>query len=215
MHVLSIYGRIILLWENEKVKNFSTMVDKAIKEQLGTTIQELRRRQDLTLEELAARSNVSRAMLSKIERHEKNPTVAVALKIAKALGVSLFELLGEIEERQSVVVIPKDRRLTVKDSETGFERQLLSPTFEGGSVEFMRHMIPPGSSSGDLPASHQKGMEKYIVIERGKLRVVIGTQAYLLAEGDAMYYKADVAHRYENAGKGVCSYYIVVSRARR
>ncbi len=86
---------------------------------------------------------------------------------------------------------------------------------DGGSVEFMRHLIPPDSSSGDLPASYQKGLAKYLVVERGKLRVVIGSQSYLLQAGDAMYYTADVTHRYENAGRSVCSYYIVVSRARR
>ncbi len=190
------------------------MVEHAVKEELGKRIQELRREQELTLEALADRSGVSRAMLSKIERGEKNPTVAVALKIAKALAVSLFELLGEVEERRSLVIIPENKRMVVKDPETGFERQLLSPTFEGGGVEFMRHLIPQGSSSGNLPASRQKGLEKYIVVEKGKLRVVIGADEYLLDEGDAMYYKADVMHRYENAGKGACSYYIVVSRAR-
>jgi transcriptional regulator with XRE-family HTH domain len=191
------------------------MIDTTVTEQLGTRIQERRRQKQLTLEALAERSGVSRAMLSKVERCEKNPTVAVALKIAKALGVSLFELLGETEAHQSIVVIPKNRQLVVKDPETGFERQLLSPTFEGGSVEFMRHLIPPDSSSGDLPASHQKGLSKYIVVEKGKLRVVIGSQTYLLEKGDAMYYTADVTHRYENAGRSVCSYYMVVSRGRR
>jgi transcriptional regulator with XRE-family HTH domain len=190
------------------------MAEHAIKEELGKRIQELRRQQNLTLEALADRSGVSRAMLSKIERGEKNPTVAVALRIAKALAVSLFELLGEVEERRSLVIIPASKRMIVRDSDTGFERQLLSPTFEGGSVEFMRHLIPPGSSSGELAASRQKGLEKYIVVEKGKLHVVIGADSYHLEEGDAMYYKADVTHRYENAGKGVCSYFIVVSRAR-
>ncbi len=190
------------------------MPEHAIKEELGKRIQELRRDQQLTLEALADRSGVSRAMLSKIERGEKNPTVAVALKIAKALAVSLFELLGEVEERRSLVIIPASKRMIVKDSDTGFERQLLSPTFERGGVEFMRHLIPQSSSSGDLPASRQKGLEKYMVVEKGKLRVVIGNDEYLLEEGDAMYYKADVTHRYENAGKGICTYYIVVSRAR-
>ncbi len=99
------------------------MIDTTATEQLGTRIQERRRGKKLTLEALAARSGVSRAMLSKVERCEKNPTVAVALKIAKALGVSLFELLGETEAHQSIVVIPKNRQLVVKDPETGFERR--------------------------------------------------------------------------------------------
>ena len=46
----------------------------------------LRRRQGLTLEELAGSSGVSRAMLSKVERGEKNPTLVVAAKVAEGLG---------------------------------------------------------------------------------------------------------------------------------
>jgi hypothetical protein len=29
-------------------------------------------------------------------------------------------------------------------------------------------------------------------------------------EEDALYFEADVAHRFDNAGKGECSYYVVI-----
>ena len=48
------------------------------------------------------RSGVSRAMISKLERGEKNPTLVVAAKVAEGLGVTLTRLVG-IEERREVV----------------------------------------------------------------------------------------------------------------
>src|SRR3712207_6195178 len=119
-------------------------------EQLGARVKELRRRRGLTLDVLAQRAGVSRAMISKIERGEKNPTLVVAAKVAGGLGVSLSELLTA-EERREIVVIPREGRMTVRDPETGFERQLLSPTFGGRGVEFVRNVVPHGSTSGAFP----------------------------------------------------------------
>ena len=89
-------------------------------------------------------------MISKVERGEKNPTLVVAAKVAEGLGVTISELLG-VEERREIVVIPRERRMTMRDPETGFERQLLSPTFGGRGVEFVRNVVPHGSTSGEFP----------------------------------------------------------------
>ena len=176
---------------------------------LGSRVRELRRGQGLTLEELAARSGVSRAMISKLERGEKNPTLVVAAKLAEGLGVTLSRLAG-MEERREVVVVPRERRMVMRDPETGFERQLLSPNFLGRGVEFIRNEIPEGSTSGEFPP-HRRGVEEHIVVERGTLRALLGGEEYLLGEGDALYFEADVGHRFDNAGEGKCSYYLVIS----
>ncbi len=177
-------------------------------ERLGARVKELRRRRGLTLEDLAERAGVSRAMISKIERGEKNPTLVVTAKVAEGLGVTLSELLG-VEERREVVVVPRGRRMVMRDPETGFERQLLSPTFGGRGVEFVRNVVPHGSTSGEFPP-HRWGVEEYVVVEKGRLRVVIGSEEHLLEEGDAIYFQADVSHRFDNVGDGECSYYLVI-----
>ena len=167
----------------------------------------MRREKRLTLEELAERSGVSRAMLSKVERGEKNPTLVVAAKLAEGLGVPLSRLLG-VEERREVVV-RRDRRAVMRDPETGFERQLLSPNFGGRGVEFVRNVVPEGSTSGEFPP-HRRGVEEYVAVEKGRLRAVLAGEGYLLEEGDSLYFEADVAHRFDNAGEGPCSYYLVI-----
>jgi transcriptional regulator with XRE-family HTH domain len=187
----------------------STMVAAVSSEQLGGRVKELRGRRGLTLEALAGRSGVSRAMISKLERGEKNPTLVVAAKLSEGLGVTLSQLVG-MEERREVVVVPREGRMVMRDPETGFERQLLSPTFVGHGVEFVRNEIPEGSTSGEFPP-HRKGVAEYVVVERGRLRAVLGGEEYLLEEGDAVYFEADVPHRFDNTGAGECSYYLVIS----
>ncbi len=176
---------------------------------LGGRVRELRGRRGFTLEALADRSGVSRAMISKLERGEKNPTLVVAAKLAEGLGVTLSQLVG-MEERREVVVVPREGRMVMRDPETGFERQLLSPTFVGGGVEFVRNVIPEGSTSGEFPP-HRKGVAEYLVVERGRMRATLGGEEYVLEEGDALYFEADVSHRFDNAGEGECGYYLVIS----
>ena len=185
------------------------MVAAVASGRLGGRVRELRRRRGLTLEELAERSGVSRAMISKLERGEKNPTLVVAARLAEGLGVTLSQLAG-MEERREVVVVPRQRRMVMRDPETGFERQLLSPNFVGRGVEFIRNEIPENSTSGEFPP-HRNGVEEHIVVERGTLRAILAGEEYLLAEGDALYFEADVPHRFDNAGEGTCSYYLVIS----
>ena len=176
---------------------------------LGERVKELRRGRGLTLDGLAELSGVSRAMISKLERGEKNPTLVIAAKLAEGLGVTLSRLAG-MEERHEVVVIPRQRRMVMRDPETGLERQLLSPNFAGRGVEFIRNKIPAGSTSGEFPP-HRKGVEEHIVVERGTLKATLGGEEYLLREGDAVYFEADVPHRFDNAGETECSYYLVIS----
>jgi transcriptional regulator with XRE-family HTH domain len=195
----------------EKVSDGSTLVESVSAGKIGSRVRELRRLKGFTLEVLAERSGVSRAMISKIERGEKNPTLVVAAKIAEGFGITLSQLVG-IEERREVIVVPKERRMVMRDPATGFERQLLSPTFGRKGVEFIRNMVPEGSTSGEFPP-HRRGVVEYIVVERGSLKAILAEEEYLLEEGDAIYFEADVPHRFENAGDGECSYYLVIDSA--
>ena len=192
----------------EVIKDRATLADYANPERVGVRTRDLRREQGLTLEELAQRSGVSRAMLSKIERGEKNPTLVVAAKVAEGLGVTLSRLVG-VEEGREVIVLPRERQTVMRDPETGFERQLLSPSFGGRCVEFIRNVLPENSTSGEFPP-HRRGVEEYVAVEKGRLKAVLRGEEYLLEEGDALYFEADIVHRFDNAGDEECSYYLVI-----
>ena len=184
------------------------VVEAVASGRLGERVRALRRERGLTLDALAGRSGVSRAMISKLERGEKNPTLVVAARVAEGLGVSLSQLVG-VDERREVVVVRRERRMVMRDPETGFERQLLSPSFGGRGIEFLRNVVPIGSTSGEFPP-HRRGVSEYVVVEMGRLRVLLGSDEYFLERGDALYFEADVTHRFDNAGEEECSYYLVI-----
>jgi quercetin dioxygenase-like cupin family protein len=45
--------------------------------------------------------------------------------------------------------------------------------------------------------------------------MVIGAASHLLETGDAFYFRADIIHRFENAGTGACVYLAVLDYAPR
>ncbi len=178
-------------------------VDAAHARHLGRRIHELRAGRGWTQDALAERAGVSKAMLSKVERGENNPTLVVAAKFAAALELTMSQLIGA-DERRRALWLPKEQRVTFLDPATGIERHLF-PAFGGSAVDIVQVVMPAGSSSGDL-APHLTPMEYYLLVEQGVVRVTMGDEAYDVGEGDAIYFVADVPHRFDNIGVGEARY---------
>lgn len=188
--------------------------DEAISAALGQRIKALRARSGLTLEQLSQQSGVSRAMLSTIERGEKSPTLPIIVRIAGGFGISLSSLLGAEPDPSSVAVIRASQRLAFRDPETGFERWVLSPAHIDNGLEFVLHRLPPGSSTGLLPA-YAVPTEKYLAVSTGTLNVVVDEQPHVLNAGDAMYFEVRTPYRLVNEDtRMACTYYMVIARKR-
>ncbi|MBO2535808.1 MULTISPECIES: helix-turn-helix domain-containing protein [Rummeliibacillus] len=178
--------------------------------EFGYNIKKERKRKGLTLEELSERSNVSKSMLSMIERGEKNPTIQVASQIAEGLEVTISKLLGEQQENE-VIVIRSNQQLIYRDETTGVERHLLSPSFSAIGIEFILNIIPPLKETGTFPP-HKRGVQEHIYVARGKLKIELGEEpkSYILEKGDSIYYEADLKHRFVNLLNTECHYYLII-----
>src|SRR5512139_1776156 len=93
--------------EKTKPKALAAPAD-AISRHLGGRMKQLRGERGWSLEALGNASGVSRSMLSQIEREEANPTLAVTLRIARAFGLELGELLQTGAASSKVTVIRAD-----------------------------------------------------------------------------------------------------------
>ena len=72
------------------------MTDKQVL-QLGSRLSSLRKRKNMTLDDLSAKSGVSKSILSQIERDLSNPTVTTISRISDALGEKLSDFFLKIE----------------------------------------------------------------------------------------------------------------------
>ncbi|MBS2533627.1 helix-turn-helix transcriptional regulator [Catenulispora sp. NF23] len=179
----------------------------------GANVRRRREEAGLTLEQLSTRSSVSRAMLSKVERGEKSPTIGVASRIAHALQVSLSDLIGAPAAAASgvAVVMRKTDRPVFRDPETGFERHIVSAAPGAGRAEMVVHYLPAQVSTGLLPA-YPPGTEKQLVVLEGALTVAVGGISETLNAGDSLFFQADADHGFANRTDAPCEYIMVISR---
>lgn len=179
----------------------------------GANLRRRREEAGLTLEQLSTQSSVSRAMLSKVERGEKSPTIGVASKIAQALDASLSDLIGGAAAATSglAVVLRKNERPVFRDPETGFERHMVSAAPGVGGGEMVFHYLPAQVSTGLLPAN-PPGTEKQLVVLDGTVTVLIGGIDETLNTGDSLFFQADVDHGFANRTNAPCEYIMVISR---
>lgn len=181
-------------------------------EVMATELREHRRQRDLSLEELAALSGVSRSMISKVERAEAVPSTAVLSRLAEALGITFSRLMAPAVERE-IVIIPAARQPVLRDEVSGFTRRCLSPMLPGRGIDWVLNTLPPGGTTGEFTA-HRRGVAEYIFVLKGRLRAKIGATDVLLSEGDSLFFEADAAHAFTNVGRGSCEYFLVIDPTR-
>lgn len=70
------------------------MIDN-LKEKVGNNIQEARKEQGLTQQQLAIESGISRAYLGRIETQGRNISIEVLAEFADALEMKMCDLLPE------------------------------------------------------------------------------------------------------------------------
>ncbi len=66
---------------------------REVLQKFGDSLQKVRKSQDISQEELAAKLSMHRTYVGMIERGERNPTIRTLYKIAKALKVKSSDLL--------------------------------------------------------------------------------------------------------------------------
>ncbi len=173
---------------------------------IGDRVRAERTRRGLSLEDVAARSGVSRSMVSEIERGRKVPTIVVLDRITAALGTNLARLV-QPEETTRVVLKRADEQQVAEDP-AGWRRRILSPVLPDIEFEFMKTTISPGVDAGTwLP--HGERSREYVAVEDGTLLLTIDGEEYELQAGDSLFHDGNCTHSYRNPGRVDCVYYLV------
>lgn len=174
---------------------------------LGERLRALRSARGWSLERLASVCGVSRSMLSQIERGEANPTVVVALSIARALGITLDELVSPGEAPAAVHVIRAGEQASIYRSDEQVRIRTLSPLGPDREIEFYEIRISPGAELRSAP--HFARTREFLTVREGRVRVESGAHATELHAGDSIAYPADVPHAIVNLGDGAATVYLV------
>lgn len=170
-----------------------------------------REARDWSLADLAARSGVSRAMISRIERGEASPTAALLGRLSAAFGLTLSQLFARAEGGGQLARVAAQPAW--RDPETGFRRRSLSPPDPAG-LELVWGELPPGAEIAYPAAALVFTATHQVVLLEGSLEIRLGETAHRLAPGDCLHFGPPAATVYRNPGDTTACYIVALVRTR-
>lgn len=163
-----------------------------------------------SLADLAERSSVSKATISKIEREEMSPTAVILVRLAGAFDLTLAGLLlraeGEGERLSRAVDQPVWR-----DPDTGYLRKqvFIRPDHP---LELAQIELPAGQRVV-LPASSYAHIRQVIWVRAGELVILEGGERHVLGPGDCLGFGAPSEVTLANETTTSCTYVVVLARS--
>lgn len=186
----------------------NTIVDDT-SAQLAQRIRLERDQRNWSLAELAEKSGVSKAMISKIEREEVSPTAAILGRLAAAFEMTLAALLLRAEggDRLSRAA----SQPVWRDPATGYVRRQVFNRPDH-PLELVEVELPPGKSV-DFPAWSYAHIRQIVWVRKGRLTLTEGGARHDLQAGDCLGFGPPSAVRFANETAAPCSYVVALARS--
>jgi transcriptional regulator with XRE-family HTH domain len=175
---------------------------------IGARLKALRAAGGLTLEDLADRSGVSRAMLSRIERGESSPTAQLLNRVCSGLGVTLSSLFAAAEASAPPVSRHADQPVW-QDPASGYVRRVVSPPGTGSPAEIVEVEFPPGAAVAF--ESQRLAASQYVWMLEGTMEIAVGGQTWRLDRGDCLHMRLDQPIGFRNPAEKPARYLVVIA----
>jgi transcriptional regulator with XRE-family HTH domain len=177
---------------------------------IARRLQVERNARDWSLGDLAQRSGVSRAMISKIEREEVSPTAVILVRLAGAFDLTLAGLLVRAEGEGDRVSRAAEQPIW-RDPGTGYLRRQVFNRPDH-PLELVRVEMPVGQSV-TLPASSYARIRQAVWVLEGELVVATSHERHTLRAGDCLGFGAPEETTLANETSALCAYLVVLARS--
>lgn len=177
---------------------------------IGIRIRTLRQEKALTLDDLAAASGVSRAMISRIERSEASPTAALLARLCSALGVSLSVFFASSEGKPSPLARRADQPIW-RDPESGYLRRAISPQGTGSGTDIVEVEFPAGAEVRFPGRPNGRSQTQHVWVFEGVIELIVGETMHRLEAGDCLFMNVGDVHGYRNPTDQPARYAVVIS----
>jgi transcriptional regulator with XRE-family HTH domain len=167
---------------------------------IGEKIRHIRESKNLSVQEIAERTGLSAEQIEHIENNQVFPSLAPLIKIARVLGVRLGTFLDDQAELGPVITrkIDNGENSSIRfannapHEKKNMEYHSLSQDKSGRHMEpFLIDILP--AKGVDFILSTHEG-EEFIYVLEGVIEINYGKSAYILEEGDSIYYDSIIAH---------------------
>jgi len=183
---------------------------RALERALGVQIRLLRRKQDLSVADLAAAAGISLGMLSKIENGLISPSLTTLNALASALSVPISSLFASAEERQDCSFVPAGRGVTIerRGTKAGHTYQLLGH-LPRGDVVVEPYLITLEEGALPYTSFSHAGVEIIHMLE-GEMTYQHGSASYHLDPGDTLMFDSGARHGPEELVKHPMRYLSII-----
>jgi transcriptional regulator with XRE-family HTH domain len=164
---------------------------------IGNKLKDIRNKRNLSLDEMAKLTGVSKAMLGQIERGQSNPTVSTLWKIATGLKVS-FSLFID-ENQDDLKTICQNNIIPILEDNGKMRLYPIFPFDANKGFEIFTIELEPGCDHISVP--HNDGVEEYIIVTEGQIEININDKKFTLQKGNSMKFMANKPHTYKNTSQ--------------
>jgi transcriptional regulator with XRE-family HTH domain len=164
---------------------------------IGLRIRERRQARGMTLQALAATTNLSPSMLSLVERGRASPSIGSLVVIANALRVAMSDLIVYEPASDEKLVVRSSDQHAIETAQHVVRRLLREDGARGVSVAINEYEQHTGNAEN---AVTHDGFEYGYILE-GKLTVEVDGASYQLEQGDLIAYSSRRPHRFRNHGR--------------
>jgi len=162
----------------------------------------------LSLDRLAALSDVSKGLLVQLENGEANPSIATLCKVAAALGVSVADLVQASDQHAAEVLPAGAPRLLWRGPKGGTATMLVGSAGPD-MLELWSWELRPGERYA-APA-HPKGTQELLHVMKGRLALAFGEVSYIIQSGGSALAHTDRPHTYACDGRTPVRFTMVVA----
>ncbi|MBD7984784.1 helix-turn-helix domain-containing protein [Sporosarcina sp. Sa2YVA2] len=158
---------------------------------IGKKIKELRRKKDMTQQQLAELTGFTKSLISKIENGQTGSAVATLSKIASVLGVTLSWLLQEESDAELIIMKAAQRKTIEAGEEASYLYQSLANLSTNSKIEPVIVTVIPGKDKIQ-PYTHEE--DEFIYILSGKINFSYDGKTTILQSGDSAFFKGKTPH---------------------
>jgi transcriptional regulator with XRE-family HTH domain len=163
-----------------------------------------------SLADLAERSGVSRATISKIERAEVSPTAVVLVRLASAFDLTLAGLMLRAEGQLDRLSRAGDQPVW-RDPDTGYLRTQVFNRPDH-PLEIIKVELP-ARQRVTLPASSYAHIRQAVWVQAGALVIIEGGVRYALGTGDCLGFGPPAEVTFANETAATCTYIVALARS--
>ena len=167
---------------------------------LGHRIRTLRKARKLTLVEIAEKTGIDQATLSRLENEKMTGTLDSHMRIADALGVRLPDLYDQIVNKvhETKERIIRQKISTFSHSSGAVSELLTSGILQKKMMPVLIKIKPHGHTENE---EYTAASERFIYVLKGILEINLGKEKRVLNTHETLYFNASTPHHFKNPSK--------------